>query len=656
MYKQMDYFKEDPIFRPHVENVVRDVIMYHIIQNEGERVDDDLANYIREKVTNDLNEIFQLRGWAPDAINTIERLMRSKYHTGTKDSYREMIHHALLMKDAREVLIEQISNVITKYVPRPLGNVNFNVIMKDEIVNNEKESSVEEDIKNDREVRIENRKKEFLNCKSEAEKAMLFPRHDLVRLAVADIIADAVEKYHNEFDLVFKEWHKGEMKHISKETIISSHIFAAMGTITQTFIINADVDKRIEDSIEYILSDSLNDPTRERGIDKITNFIWYSFYDTYFKNALTFPKPVEESSTDAADKPFDFAVKSVSGKLYNYVYGIVDDLVNKSCDHAEGMIIIVRTFAAFPEIGYDEYQLHVLGKTIGHALYSTFDIEEGIAWKAAGEAIFEIFKFKHCLDPKSNQAFIQHMTDFVCRNLSFDKSMELEKKALQRDQEIEKLKSGIIDIVNDINETHDRSTKNNKGETIMKGNPQNIEVGDVVQTTTLGETITAKVLSIWNQGYTSIDDNATIDGYLVRASIINKGTMANFPVKELTIVRKWDGSIPEQKQEEAKSQPTYRFTVTSDKTKEIMKLAAKMVANITDADILEIERDDHIVVVTHNFAESIAEFVGSCSDHNFVFDPAKCKFVDGNTELSFQTFIDEALRPIIINMLILKAL
>ena len=434
-YKSTNYYKEPVQFRPHPENVVRDVIMYHIFHNEGKMCNNDLIQYIKNKIVNDLNEIFMLYEYAPDAISTINRLMSSKHHLGTDETYNEMMFHALTIRDARDVLIEQISNVLIKCIPAPLGNINFDVIMKEEIMdNNEKESSVEEDIKNDREVRIENRKKEFLNCKSEAEKAMLFPRHDLVRLAVADIIADAVEKYHNEFDLVFKEWHKGEMKHISKETIISSHILAAMGTITQTFIINADVDKRIEDSIEYILNDSLNDPTRERGIDKITDFIWYSFYDTYFKNALAFPKSVEDSSTDAADKPFDFAVKSVSAKLYNHVYKIVDDLINKGCDHVADMLVIIRTFAVSPELGYDEYKLHMLGKTIGHALYSTFDIEEGVAWKAAGEAIFEIFKFKHCLDPKSNEAFIKHVTDFVCRNLSFDKSMELEKETLQNEQ------------------------------------------------------------------------------------------------------------------------------------------------------------------------------------------------------------------------------
>ena len=36
----------------------------------------------------------------------------------------------------------------------------------------------------------------------------------------------------------------------------------------------------------------------------------------------------------------------------------------------------------------------------------------------------------------------------------------------------------------------------------MLGNPQNIEVGDVVSFTSIGEPITSVVLSICNQGYT----------------------------------------------------------------------------------------------------------------------------------------------------------
>lgn len=434
-YKSTNYYKEPLQFRPHPENVVRDVIMYHIYHNEGQMCNDALIQYIKNKIVNDLNEIFMLYEYAPDAIPMINRLMSSKRHLGTEETYNEMLFHALTIKDARNVLIEQISNVLIKCIPEPLGNIKFDVIMKGENMNdNTKESSIEEDIRNDREVRIKNREKEFLNCKSETEKIMLFPRHDLVRLAVADIITDTVERYQNESHLVFEAQLKGEMKHVSKETIVSSFIFLAMGHIDQTFIVVNNVAKQIEKSIEHILNDSLNDQTRERGIDNITTIIWYSCYDTYFKNVLSFPKPVENSSTDAADKPFDFAVKSVSAKLYNHVYKIVNDLVNESCDHVEDMMIVSRTFAMFPEIGYDEYKVLILIETIGYHLSVTLDIDMKRAHEEIYEAIVHKFKFKHCLDPKSNEAFIKHMTDFVCRNLSFDKSMELEKEALQHEQ------------------------------------------------------------------------------------------------------------------------------------------------------------------------------------------------------------------------------
>ena len=218
------------------------------------------------------------------------------------------------------------------------------------------------------------------------------------------------------------------MKHISKETIVSSHIFAAMGTITQTFIITDDVDKQIEKYIEHILDDSLNIPTREREIDNITNIIWYSFYDTYFKNLLSFLKPIEESSTDATDKSLDI----VSVKLYDYVHSIVDDLISKCCDHVANMIIDSKTFEVNPEIGYDEYKILILAGTIGYNLNETFDIDQNRAHEEAYEAIVNKFKFKYYLDPKSNKEFITHMTGFVCRNLSFDKSMKLE-----HDQKIE---------------------------------------------------------------------------------------------------------------------------------------------------------------------------------------------------------------------------
>ena len=280
-YKSTNYYKEPLKFRPHPENVVQDVIMYHIYHNEGKKCDDSLVQYIKNKIINDLNEIFMLYQYASDTIPMINRLMSSKYHLGTEDTYNEMLFHALTIKDARAVLAEQISNVLIKHIPEPLGNVNFDVITKDGV---------------------------------EEETTM---------------------------------------------------------------------------------------PDRE---------------------------------TNTADKPFDFAVKSVSGKLYNYVYKIVEDMVNKSCDHVADMLIVSRTFRVNPEIEFDEYRILVLGRTIGHALHVSFDIAEDLVWHEAYEAVTNKFKFKHVEDPKSNQAFIQYMTDFVCRNLSFDKSMELETEALRHEQ------------------------------------------------------------------------------------------------------------------------------------------------------------------------------------------------------------------------------
>ena len=84
----------------------------------------------------------------------------------------------------------------------------------------------------------------------------------------------------------------------------------------------------------------------------------------------------------------------------------------------------------------------------------------------------------------------------------------------------------------------------------MKGNPQNIEVGDVVSFTSIGEPITSVVLSICDQGYISPEAEHSIDGYLVRATVMNKGTICNYPVKELTIVRKWNNTsvVPREPQ------------------------------------------------------------------------------------------------------------
>ena len=135
-YKSNNYYKEPVQFRPHPENVVRDVIMYHIYHNEGKLCNDALIQYIKNKIIDDLNEIFMLYEYAPDAISMINRFISSKYHLGTEDSYNEMMFHALTIKGARDILIEQISDVLIKCIPEPLGNIKFDVIMKDETMDN----------------------------------------------------------------------------------------------------------------------------------------------------------------------------------------------------------------------------------------------------------------------------------------------------------------------------------------------------------------------------------------------------------------------------------------------------------------------------------------------------------------------------------------
>lgn len=76
----------------------------------------------------------------------------------------------------------------------------------------------------------------------------------------------------------------------------------------------------------------------------------------------------------------------------------------------------------------------------------------------------------------------------------------------------------------------------------MKGNPQNIEVGDVVSYTSIGDLITSVVLSVCDQGSANPGNVDAIDGYLVRATVMNKNTVCNYPVKYLTIVRKWNNT------------------------------------------------------------------------------------------------------------------
>lgn len=106
----------------------------------------------------------------------------------------------------------------------------------------------------------------------------------------------------------------------------------------------------------------------------------------------------------------------------------------------------------------------------------------------------------------------------------------------------------------------------------MKGNPQNIEVGDVVRYTSFGEPISSVVLSVCDQGYINSGAENSIDGYLVRATVMNRSTICNYPVNELTIVRKWNASVPaeqiKQKEviQEQQNTTSYRYDEESART------------------------------------------------------------------------------------------
>lgn len=193
----------------------------------------------------------------------------------------------------------------------------------------------------------------------------------------------------------------------------------------------------------------------------------------------------------------------------------------------------------------------------------------------------------------------------------------------------------------------------------MLGNPQNIEVGDVVSFISTGESVTSVVLSIWNQGYMSIEDELSIDGYRVRATVMNKGTVCNYPVKDLTIVRKWNGSIPSElaKQSEVRSQPTYLFEMLTDKSIETMELAVKLIEGLTSADIVEVYRNKQSVVVTQNFVNKLCEFVNTkrhLVGHDIKFDGSD--FWIDLERLKSQWFLDYIADRIIVEELRRRAL
>lgn len=197
----------------------------------------------------------------------------------------------------------------------------------------------------------------------------------------------------------------------------------------------------------------------------------------------------------------------------------------------------------------------------------------------------------------------------------------------------------------------------------MKGNPQNIEVGDVVSFTSIGDPITSVVLSVCDQGQIHDGDGNTIDGYLVRATVMSKGTFCNYPVNELTIVRKWDGSIPSElaKQEEVKAKPTYSLLGITDKSFETLVLAVKLIEGLTPVDIVKVDRDNQLIEVTRNLIDKLCEFVNT---KNRLFNP-ECDqyirfdgfvFLDNYERLDLKYFLDDVVEPIIVEELKRRAL
>lgn len=198
----------------------------------------------------------------------------------------------------------------------------------------------------------------------------------------------------------------------------------------------------------------------------------------------------------------------------------------------------------------------------------------------------------------------------------------------------------------------------------MKGNPQNIEVGDVVSYTSIGDSITSVVLGICDQGYISPEAENSIDGYLVRATVMNRSTVCNYPVKDLTIVRKWNVSVPAEqvKQSEVKTQPTYSLIMKSkDESFETIMLAIELIEGLSSIDIVKIDPDTPLIEVTQNFVDKLCEFVNT---KNHLYYP-DCNYdvkFDGHSfwnnyeRLDVQWVIDCIVDPIIVKELKRKTL
>ena len=143
-----------------------------------------------------------------------------------------------------------------------------------------------------------------------------------------------------------------------------------------------------------------------------------------------------------------------------------------------------------------------------------------------------------------------------------------------------------------------------------------------------------------------------------RATVMSKGTVCNYPVKELTIVRKWNGSIPSEqvKQSEVK-ELTYLFEMLTDNSIETVELAAKLIEGLTSADIVEVYRDNHSVVVTQNFVNKLCEFVNTKRHwvgKDIKFDGSD--FWDDLERLKPQWFLDYVVNRIIVEELKRRAL
>ena len=180
----------------------------------------------------------------------------------------------------------------------------------------------------------------------------------------------------------------------------------------------------------------------------------------------------------------------------------------------------------------------------------------------------------------------------------------------------------------------------------MKGNPQNIEVGDVVAI----RNATSIVLEV-------IEMNPTGDCFIT-VYFNGESHKVDTQVQNVRIVRKWDGSIPTEqaKQSEVKARPTYSLLRITDKSFETLVLAVKLIEGLTSTDIVEVDRDNQIIEVTRNLIDKLCEYVNTKNhlfdlEHNRYIEFDGCSFWKNNERIDTQHFLDHVVEPIIVEEL-----